>query len=81
MNKSLKELSSEELQKELKSSKNLLIFHILTTIITLSSTLTITINKGIGVYIFLPFAFAFFAFRSWRSYKKIRSEIKARNFK
>lgn len=79
MNKNVQELSEKELQNDLKSKKIILGFY--TAIITVMTVcaIIITLNKGISVFLFMPFVFVFFLFRSWRSYHEIRERIKAGN--
>lgn len=81
MNKSVKELSEKELRKDLKSKKNIFGYYLLIIMVMTVCAIIITINKGANVFIFMPFAFAFFLFRSWRNYFNLREEIKTRSLK
>tara|TARA_B100000378_G_C17714527_1_gene296434 strand:+ start:55 stop:300 length:246 start_codon:yes stop_codon:yes gene_type:complete len=79
MNINIQELSDKKLLKDLKAKKIILGFYAMMIIILVTCAIIITINKGAKVFIFMPFVFTFFLFRSWRDYVKTKMEIKRRN--
>lgn len=79
MSKNLEKLSNDELLKNLKHKKNILGFNIALIIILIICAIIITLDMGVNAFIFMPFVFGLFTFLSYRSYDKLREELKTRN--
>jgi len=79
MEKKIQDYSDEILQNKTRIQKILLGFYILIITILAICSLIITMKKGINVFIFMPFVFMFFLFRTLQGYKNLREETKKRN--